>query len=219
MVCTKTLYNALRARRMPLTTFELPEMLKRKRRTPQNHVNKRPKGRSIEERPAIANERSEIGHWEVDTVVGRRAGKESVALTLLEKCTDHFIVLRIPSRTSEAVMEAMSSIRSDYGDKFSQIFKTITTDNGSEFEDLSKIEQWGVKVYFAHPYSSWERPQNERHNGLLRRYIPKGVSIDLYHPEEVLAFSDEINGLPRRLLGYRTPEELFETFLDKVYVA
>ena len=219
MVCTKTLYNALRAGRMPLTPFELPEALKRKRRESRKRAHKRLKGRSIEERPGIVHERSEIGHWEVDTVVGRRAGKESVALTLLEKCTDHFIVLRIPSRTSEAVMEAMSSIRSDYGDKFSQIFKTITTDNGSEFEDLSKIEQWGVKVYFAHPYSSWERPQNERHNGLLRRYIPKGVSIDLYHPEEVLAFSDEINGLPRRLLGYRTPEELFETFLDKVYAA
>ena len=219
MVCTKTLYNAMRAGQMPLTPFELPEMLKRKRRESRKRAHKRLKGQSIEERPSVVHERSEIGHWEADTVVGRRAGKESVVLTLLEKCTDHFIVLRIPSRTSEAVMEAMSSIRSDYGDKFSQIFKTITTDNGSEFEDLSEIEQWGTNVYFAHPYSSWERPQNERHNGLLRRYIPKGVSIDRYHAEEILAFSDEINGLPRRLLGYRTPEELFDTFLDKVFAA
>ena len=218
-VCTKTLYNALRAGQMPLTPFELPEMLKRKSRTPKNRANKRPKGRSIEERPAIANERSEIGHWEADTVVGRRTGIDSVVLTLLEKSTNHYIALQIPCRTSKAVLEAMSSIRSDYGDKFSQIFKTITSDNGSEFEELSEIEQWGSKVYFAHPYSSWERPQNERHNGLLRRYIPKGVCIDRYNAEEILAFSDEINGLPRRLLGYRTPEELFDTFLDKVYAA
>ena len=219
MVCTKTLYNALRAGQMPLTPFELPEMLKRKPRTPQNHVNKRPKGRSIEERPAIANERSEIGHWEVDTVVGRRDGMDSVVLTLLEKSTDQYITLRIPSRTSEAVMAAMNGIRSEHSERFSQIFKTITSDNGSEFEDLSEIEQWGSKVYFAHPYSSWERPQNERHNGLLRRYIPKGVSIDGYSAEEILAFSDEINGLPRKLLGYRTPEELFDAFLDQVYAA
>jgi len=218
-VCTKTLYNTLRARQMPLTPFELPEMLKRKPRTSKNHTNKRPKGRSIEERPAIANERREIGHWEADTVVGRRAGMDAVVLTLLEKSTDHYITLRISGRTSEAVMAAMNSIRSDYGDKFGQIFKTITSDNGAEFEDLSDIEQWGTKVYFAHPYSSWERPQNERHNGLLRRYIPKGVSIDLYHAEEILAFSDEINGLPRKILGYRTPEELFDTFLDEVYAA
>ena len=190
MVCTKTLYNA-----------------------------QRPKGRSIEERPAIANERSEIGHWEVDTVVGRRDGMDSVVLTLLEKSTDQYITLRIPSRTSEAVMAAMNGIRSEHSERFSQIFKTITSDNGSEFEELSEIEQWGSKVYFAHPYSSWERPQNERHNGLLRRYIPKGVSIDGYSAEEILAFSDEINGLPRKLLGYRTPEELFDAFLDQVYAA
>jgi IS30 family transposase len=218
-VCTKTLYNTLRAGQMPLTPFELPEMLKRKPRTLKNRANKRPKGRSIEERPAIANERSEIGHWEADTVVGRRTGMDSVVLTLLEKSTNHYIALRIPGRTSKAVLEAISSLRSDFGDKFRQVFKTITSDNGAEFEDLSNLELWGTKVYFAHPYSSWERPQNERHNGLLRRYIPKGVSIDRYHAEEILAFSDEINGLPRKLLGYHTPEELFETFLDKVYAA
>lgn len=219
MVCTKTLYNELRAGRIPLTPFEMPELLKRKRRKQHNHTNKRPKGRSIEERPNVVDERSEIGHWEADTVVGRRAGKESVVLTLLEKVTDNYIALRISGKTSEAVVEAMRSIRSDYGDKYSQIFKTITTDNGSEFENLSEIEQWGTRIYFAHPYSSWERPQNERHNGLLRRYIPKGVSIDRYRSEDVLAFSDEINGLPRKLLGYCTPEELFDAFLDKVYVA
>ncbi len=218
-VCTKTLYNALRAGQTPLTPFELPEMLKRKPRTSKNHVNKRPKGRSIEERPAIANERSEIGHWEADTVVGRRAGMDSVVLTLLEKSTNHYIALRIPSRTSKAVLEAMSSLRSDYGDQFRQVFKTITSDNGAEFEDLSDLELWGTTGYLAHPYSSWERPQNERHNGLLRRYIPKGVSIDHYHAEEVLAFSDEINGLPRKILGYHTPEELFDTFLDTVFAA
>ena len=219
MVCTKTLYNELLAGRMPLTPFELPELLKRKRRKQRSHAYKRPKGRSIEERPGIVDERSEIGHWEADTVVGHRAGKESVVLTLLEKVTDNYIAIRISGKTGEAVMEAMRGIRSTYGDKFSQIFKTITADNGSEFEDLSEIEQWGTRVYYAHPYSSWERPQNERHNALLRRYIPKGVSIDRYHPEEVLTFSDEINALPRKLLGYLTPEELFDAFLDKVYAA
>ena len=63
----------------------------------------------------------------------------------------------------------------------------------------------------------WERAQNERHNRIFRRYIPKGVSIDLYFAEQILHFADEMNALPRKQLGYRTPEELFETFLDKVY--
>jgi len=74
-------------------------------------------------------------------------------------------------------------------------------------------------VYFAHPYTSWERPQNERHNGLFRRYVPKGVSIEKFSDADILVFTDELNGRPRRKFGYRTPEELFEAFLDKVYAA
>ena len=69
----------------------------------------------------------------------------------------------------------MEYLKNYYGDKFSQIFKTITSDNGSEFAELAKLEDnTKTKVYFAHPYSSWERGSNERHNGLLRRFIPKG---------------------------------------------
>ena len=122
MVCTKTLYNALRAGQMPLTPFELPEMLKRKRQESRKCAHKRLKGRSIEERPSVVHKRCEICHREADTIVGRHVGKKSVTFTLLERCTDDFIVLRIPSNPSKAVMEAMSSIRSDYGDKFRQIF-------------------------------------------------------------------------------------------------
>ena len=87
----------------------------------------------------------------------------------------------------------------------------------SEFSRLSEIEVYGVSIYFAQPYSSWERAHNERHNRILRRDIPKGVSIDLYSAEQILHFADEMNALPRKQLGYRTPEELFEKFLDKVY--
>ena len=100
---------------------------------------------------------------------------------------------------------------------FTEIFKTITADNGSEFDTLSELEVWGVSVYFAHPYSSRERAQSERHNRLFRRYVPKGVSIDNYSAEQILSFADEINAMPRKHLGYCTPEELFEEFLDQVY--
>lgn len=219
MVCSKTLYNELVAGNLPLSLFEFPQVLGRKKRKSKNHINKRPKGRSIEERPAIVSERTEPGHWEIDTVVGRKRGKEAVVLTLVERVTDDYIALRIPSRTSDAVMSAMWELRLEYGDKFNVVFKSLTTDNGSEFEDLSQIEQWGSMVYFAHPYSSWERPQNERHNGIFRRFIPKGVSMENYTPEDVLCFADEMNGLPRKRLGYATPEELFEVFLDSTYAA
>ena len=72
-------------------------------------------------------------------------------------------------------------------------------------------------MYFAHPYSSWERPQNERHNRLFRRYVPKGVSIENYSADQIRWYVDEMNALPRRILGYATPEELFDEFLDQVY--
>ena len=100
---------------------------------------------------------------------------------------------------------------------FATIFKTITSDNGAEFESLSELGAWGTDIYFAHPYSSRERAQNERQNRLFRRYVPKGVSIDKYSAEQILEFADEMNALPRKRLGYRTPEELFDEFLDQVY--
>ena len=141
-----------------------------------------------------------------------------MVLTLVEKKTDYYIAIKIPGKDAASVMIAMEVLREEYGDKFfSKVFKSITADNGSEFSRLSELEAYGVSIYFAHPYSSWERAQNERHNRILRRYIPKGVSIDLYSAEQILHFADEMNALPRKQLGYRTPEELFEKFLDKVY--
>lgn len=219
LVCTKTFYNELWAGRLALTLFELPEVLKRRKHKGKNHQNKRILGNSIELRPEIAAQREEEGHWEGDTVVGLRSGKESVVLTLIEKKTENYLAIRIPGKSSAAVMAAMKVLRDEYGDRFGQVFKTITVDNGSEFADFAQVAQWGAEVYFAHPYTSWERPQNERHNGLFRQYIPKGVSIEQFSDEEILLFADELNGRPRRKLGYRTPEELFEAFLDKLYAA
>ena len=219
MVCTCTLYNMVWAGLLPLTPTELPEALKRKAKSHKDRENKRKYGQSISSRPEIAVLRIEEGHWEGDTVVGKRAGKEAVVLSLLEKKTQTYLALRIPAKTSEAVMEAMNTLHNQYGDRFAKVFKTIAVDNGSEFSDFAQLEAWGSQVYFAHPYSSWERPQNERHNGLFRAFVPKGVSIEQYSDEDILAAADELNGRPRRKLGYRTPEELFEAFLDSVFAA
>ena len=218
IVCTKTIYNAVWSGNIKLTPFNLPEALLRRHKEKLIRNNKRSYGTSITERPEEISAKIEEGHWEIDTVVGKRAGKESVVLTLVEKKTDYYIAIKIPGKDAASVMIAMEVLREEYGDKFfSKVFKSITADNGSEFSRLSELEAYGVSIYFAHPYSSWERAQNERHNRILRRYIPKGVSIDLYSAEQILHFADEMNALPRKQLGYRTPEELFEKFLDKVY--
>ena len=211
MVCTHTLYNEVWAGSLDLSVTELPEAMKRKQHKdskPREH--KKNFGTDISQRPEIAALRIEEGHWEGDTVVGKRGSKEAVVLSLLEKKTENYIAIRIPGKDADSVLNAMQSLREEFGDKFSQVFKSITVDNGSEFSAFSQVENWGCAVYFAHPYTSWERPQNERHNGLFRAFVPKGVSIEAFSAEYILAAADELNGRPRKKLGYRTPEELFD---------
>ena len=87
----------------------------------------------------------------------------------------------------------------------------------SEGTEIGHYEKLGTKIYFTHPYSSWERPQNERHNGLFRDFIPKGTSMEPFCNEDILNMADALNQRPRRILGYHTPMELFEAFLDEVY--
>lgn len=214
----KTLYNAVWEGKLPISPMDLPEALNRKPKKTSARKNKRVLGKSIDLRPKEAMMRIVCGHWEIDTVIGHRKGKASVVLTLVEKVTDFYIAIKIPGKNSASVMAAMEVLREEFGEEhFAELFKTITADNGSEFERLKELEAYGVGVFFAHPYSSWERAQNERHNRIFRRYIPKAVSIDKYSADQILSFADEMNGLPRKHLGYCTPEELFDEFLDQVY--
>ena len=125
--------------------------------------------------------------------------------------------MKISGKNPLSVMTAMDVLREEYGENFSTVFKTIIADNGTEFSELSNLEKYGVLVYFTHPYSPWGRPQNERHNRIFRRFVPKGISIDRYSAEQILEYVDSMNSLPRKILGYMTPEELFEAFLDQVY--
>ena len=104
-----------------------------------------------------------------------------------------------------------------FGIKASTVFKSVTGDNGSEFARLAELASQGTSVYFTHPYSSWEKGTNECHNRLLRRFIPKGVSMAGYSTEDIAYMADWTNTLPRKILGYRTPEELFDEELDRIY--
>lgn len=146
IVCTKTLYREFWAGNLPITPFDLPEVLSRKPKKKGTRKNKKVLGKSIDERPDEAMMRIVCGHWETDTVVGKRAGKESVVLTLVEKATDFYIAIKKPGKDSISVMAALKVLREEYGDKhFSDIFKTITADNGPEFEKTlgtESLECW-----------------------------------------------------------------------------
>lgn len=219
-VCTKTLYNYADLGLLQIKNIDLPEKLRRSSKKKQNRRNKKVLGRSIEERPAAVDSRSEFGHWEADLVIGSKTGDDDALLTMIERKTREYWMIRIPGRDPKGVMAALDKVRSSYSEHWDEVFKTITTDNGAEFSLLSELENLSsTLIYFAHPYTSCEKGSVERHNGLIRRFIPKGKRIDSYTDDQIAQVEMWCNSLPRKLLGYRSPDELFEEELDRIYSA
>ncbi|WP_028829507.1 IS30 family transposase [Proteocatella sphenisci] len=218
MVCTKTLYNYIDLGLLTLKNIDLPMKLRLSTKKKRVRANKRNLGRSISERPEHIANREEFGHWEIDTVIGSKTNDDDVLLTIAERKTRKFIIFKIPSKTSTSVNSGIHNIKLMFGEKFNDVFKTITSDNGQEFSALSNLEENnGPKIYFTHPYSSFERGTNERHNGLIRRFIQKGERIDSFSTNYIEFIEDWSNSLPRKILGYKSPDELFEDHLDIIY--
>ena len=158
----------------------------------------------IEERPTVVDEKSRIGDWEGYTVAGK--GRKNAFVTMVERKTLFMVVKRIESKhaniTAGALSQSMKHLHT--------YVLTITLDNGKEFAQHERIgEALGADVYFAHPYSSWERGINENTNGLLRRYFPKGTDFMTLSEEEIQLAVDNLNHRPRKTRGYKTPHELF----------
>ena len=219
MVCTKTLYNYVDLGLLTIKNIDLSEKLKRNTKSSNARKNRKILGKSIEERPETVNSREEFGHWEIDSVLGKKKDTEPAIMTIVERQTRMSLWIKVKDHSSLAIDEALQNLINQFGNKKSKVFKSITGDNGSEFANLSKIENNGISAYFTHPYTSCEKGTNECHNKMLRRFSPKGKSINDYDIEDILFFSDVINGLPRKILNYHTPEELFEKQLDRIYAA
>ena len=197
----------------PLDLAQKTRRRQRPRKRPEG--KKRTDGRSIEERPKSAEKRQEFGHWEIDGVIGK-ATDQTELMTLVERKTRKGIVIMMRERTQEAVCDALHKLERKYGQQFPDVFKSITSDNGSEFLNWRKMERSRYKnrrirtqCYYAHPYRASERGSNEQYNGLLRRFIPKGISIDTIAEKRVARAAEWTNTLPRRILGYQTAEEAF----------
>lgn len=216
-VCTKTLYNYVDAGLIGIKNIDLPEKLKRNTKREKVRKNKRILGDSIELRPESVELREEFGHWEVDTVIGSKCEDEPCVVTLVERKTRNSIWIKAENHTADSVQSAIQSVVNYFGSMASSVFKSVTGDNGSEFARLAELVSQGTSIYFTHPYSSWEKGTNECHNKLLRRFIPKGVSMRGYSADDIAYMADWANTLPRKILGYRTPDELFEEELDRIY--
>lgn len=127
---------------------------------------------------------------------------------------------KLKRKTAASVMSAFQTLHKQYSEHWNEIFKTITTDNGSEFVDLSNLEEVSnTLVYYAQPYTSCDKGTVERHNGLIRRFIPKGDYINNYSLQEIIDIETWCNSLPRKILAYHTPDEIFEKELDHIYQA
>jgi IS30 family transposase len=170
------------------------------------------KGRSIEQRPEEVKKRDEYGNWEMDSVVG--SGKACL-LVLTERKTRQEKIFKMNNKTQEEVKKVIDRIEREYKDEFSNIFKSITMDNGGEFLNKDGIERTCLKdgkrrttCYYAHPYSAWERGSNEVANKLIRRFVPKGTNIDKLKESEIKRIENWINNYPRRMFGYKSANQM-----------
>lgn len=223
--CRATLYSYIdKGVFLNLTNRDLPEKGERKReyKKVKQTAARAPAGTSIEKRPEYVNERQEPGHWEMDTVVGKKKTRARL-LVLSERVTRREIIIRIKDGKAETVVKALDRLERIYGAAFSQIFKTITVDNGSEFADFGGLERSSYKrkekrttVYYCHPYTSCERGTNENINRMIRRRFPKGTDFDKVTAAQVKRVEDWINSYPREILGFATSAELFSIAFDSV---
>lgn len=216
-ICVTTLYNYIdKGIFLTITNKDLP--IKKDKKRVYHHIKRAksaPKGTSIEKRPKSIDSRKEFGHWEMDTVVGKAKGKNKPALLVLtERKTRREIVYKLENHTKAAVVSTINRLEKKWGSKFKDVFKSITVDNGSEFNDTAGIEQSilydgkRTDLYYCHPYSSYERGTNENTNRLIRRHIPK--STDITHSEaEIQKIEDWINNYPRQIHGYKTAADMF----------
>jgi len=161
---------------------------------------------SIEQRPAHVSLRREIGHWESDLVIG--LGQKSAIATVVERKTRFVYIIPIKSRHTKVVTRAIAKTINILNP---ELRKSMTHDNGLEMANhIWLSDKTGMDIYFAHPYSSWERGTNENTNGLIRRFFPKGTDFSKVTSTQLQSAQNNLNNRPRKVLGYKTPNEMME---------
>ena len=161
--------------------------------------------RPITTRPAAAEHRTQVGHWEADTMLGAGQAGPCV-VTLVERKTGYVVIGKVPRRTTAEVNYRLTQLIR----RQRRPVRTITADNGTEFHGYAALEQTtGTRFYFATPHHAWERGTNENTNGLIRQYLPKGESMTDLTQHDCNRLATKLNRRPRKRLAYRTPEECY----------
>jgi IS30 family transposase len=176
---------------------------RRKRWAKYDHRGIIPDRKSIDERPAIVEQRQRLGDWEGDLIIGKK--HQGAVLTLVERKSRFTLIRKVEGKQALPVANAMIECLS-----WVPAVQTITNDNGKEFAGHKMVSTaLSANVYFAHPYSSWERGTNENTNGLIRQYLPKHRDLSTLTAKEELMIMDRLNLRPRKCLNFSTPFEVF----------
>lgn len=162
-----------------------------------------PRGRSITERPAVVAARRQLGHWELDTILG--PGRACL-VTAVERVTGYAVIGKLEACTTEALVARVTQLLQGQPHPI----RTITADNGSEMTGYRYLEQrLGCRFYFTQPYSAWQRGSIEHLNGLIRRVYPKRTDFTAVSQHDCTRLAQQLNQRPRRRLGFQTPEERY----------
>lgn len=176
---------------------------KRRKRTDAG-VGRIPNRVGLEARPAVVDQKSRVGDWEVDLIVGQ--AHQGYLLTLVERKTKWVRMCKLSDKRADTVKRAMVRLLRPY----QAVVHTITADNGTEFAQQAWVaKRLGASVYFADPYASWQRGLSEHTNGLVRDYFPKRTRFTDVRPASIREVQDRLNDRPRKVLGFLTPAEAF----------
>lgn len=209
-VCFKTIYRWLYKGLLSVSETRVLRQ-KGKRRKPVETRGRFLIGTPICKRPKEVRSRQTFGHWELDTVVSSRGKSKACAATFIERKTRFYFAVKMADRTAHSMEIAFGVAAGQYPEGS---FKTATTDRGKEFACYTALENLhGIQVYFADPYSSWQRGSNENANGLLREFFPKGHDLAAVEDEELAAAVCLINHRPRKCLGWKSA---YEAFMDEL---
>lgn len=220
----QAIYYWIENKQLNIKEIDLVHKVKLAKREKKEKIVKlaKHKEKSIHNRPEEIDGNKTFGHWELDCVEGKQSSKKTY-MTLLERLTKKYIVIEMKEHTNECVKEAIDSLEEKYGKYFKEIFKSMTTDNGHEFLNYDNIETSKVNkneqrtiVYYADPYSAWQKGMNENCNGILRRFIPKGTDLNKMSSKKLENILKKINGKPRAILKFETADELFEKEIRKI---
>lgn len=212
-VCVGTLYGYIDKQVfLNLSNKDLWEKGRVKQKKQKVRRSPHPLLPSIVDRPQVINDRGELGHKEIDLIVGCEGSKAAV-LTITDRKGRAELAFKIPDKRAASVRAVFDRLERKLGKRrFQEAFRSITTDNGPEFLEYDLLTQsiYGGKrfeVYYCHSYSAWEKGTNENHNRLMRRFFPKGTDFGRISQREIQEAVDFLNHYPRKILGWKMPVE------------